>query len=128
MKFIRRIAFFSGGFGLGIVILLFILSGKETSCDYGIQARTLKNIRLKERSFSESSLAFFNENQLDTSEVSTMLHQGKVVFSESETQLDSCRTYVIRGKKGKFEDHKTLKVRIENCDDLATVMEAYFEE
>lgn len=125
MNFLRRLAFFGGGFGLGIVILLFILSGKETSCDYGIQARTLKNIRLKDRVFTEESLAFFEQNQIDTTVVETMLNQGKVLFSESNTQLDSCRQYVIQNKKSA---DRILKVRIENCDDKATVLQAYFED
>lgn len=125
MNFLRRLAFFGGGFGLGIVILLFILSGKETSCDYGIQARTLKNIRLKDRVFTEESLAFFEQNQIDTTVVETMLNQGKVLFSESDTQLDSCRQYVIQNKKSV---DRILKIRIENCDEKATVLQAYFED
>lgn len=124
MNFIRRLAYFSGGFGIGIVILLFILSGKETSCDYGIQARTLKNIRLKNRDFSEESLIFFKDNNLDTSVVSTLLQKGKVLFKESNTRLDSCRTYVIRGSR---ENDRILKINVENCEDKATVTEAYFD-
>lgn len=125
MNFIRRIAYFSGGFGIGIVLLIFILSGKETSCDYGIQARTLKNIRLKDRAFSKNSMLFFENNKIDTAAVSSMLKQGKVIFSESNTRLDSCNQYVIQGKQ---ENDKTLKIRIENCEELATILEAYFEE
>lgn len=125
MKLIRRLAYFSGGFGMGIIILMFILSGKETSCDYGIQARALKNIRLKKRDFSENSLMFFENNRIDTAIVNTMLHQGKIVFSESEPRLEPCGKYVIQKKQ---KNEKILKIRITNCDSLATVMDAYFEE
>ena len=109
---------------MGLLLLFFILSGKKTSCAYGAQSRTLKNIRLKDRAFSETSLQFFKQNQLDTSEVSALLIDGKVIFSESETRLDSCRQYVIKGKVSE----KNIKLRIENCEELATIMTAIFEE
>ena len=47
MKLIQRVAWYSGGFIIGIIVLMFFLSGKKTSCDYSPNARTLKNIRSK---------------------------------------------------------------------------------
>ncbi|MCB0465235.1 MAG: hypothetical protein KDC78_06110 [Aequorivita sp.] len=120
MKLAYRLAYFSGGFLIGIALLFFILSGKKTSCAYGPEARTLKNIRLKERAFSEKTLAILKENQMDTSVISALLEDGDVLFSESNTKLDSCKQYVI--EKEVYE--KTLKVRIKNCDSLATVIDA----
>ncbi|WP_410005325.1 hypothetical protein [Aequorivita nionensis] len=120
MKLAYRLAYFSGGFIIGIALLFFILSGKKTSCAYGMDARTLKNIRLKERAFSEKTLIVLRENQMDTSAISTLLEDGDVVFSESNTRLDSCKQYVVEGKIAE----KNLKIRIENCDSLATVTEA----
>ena len=124
MRLRYRLVYFSGGFGIGLLLLFFILSGKKTSCAYGAQARTLKNIRLKDRAFSENSLQFFQNNQLDTALVSGLLIDGKVIFSESETRLDSCRQYVIKGKISE----KNIKLRIENCEELATVMTASLQE
>ncbi len=120
MKLAYRLVYFSGGFIIGIALLFFILSGKKTSCAYGLDARTLKNIRVKERAFSEKTLTVLRENQMDTSAISTLLEDGDVLFSESNTNLDSCKQYVIEGKILE----KYLKVRIENCDSLATVTEA----
>tara|TARA_R110000772_G_scaffold178917_1_gene290321 strand:- start:33 stop:410 length:378 start_codon:yes stop_codon:yes gene_type:complete len=120
MKLAYRLVYFSGGFIIGIGLLLFILSGKKTSCAYGPESRTLKNIRLKERAFSEQTLAFLHSNQMDTSVVSTLLKDGDVLFSESQTKLDSCKIYVIEGEILK----KNLKITIENCEELATVIEA----
>lgn len=124
MRLRYRLVYFSGGFIMGLLILFFILSGKKTSCAYGPQSRTLKNIRLKERAFSDSSLQFFQQNNIDTSVVSGLLVDGKVIFSESKTRLDSCRQYVIEGKVSE----KNLKLNIENCEELATVMTAHFTE
>lgn len=120
MKLAYRLVYFSGGFLLGIGLLFFILSGKKTSCDYGPESRTLKNIRIKERAFSETTLQALRENQMDTSAISTLLREGDVLFSESNRDLDSCKQYVIEGNISE----KMLKIRIANCDDLATVIDA----
>ncbi len=120
MKLAYRLVYFSGGFLIGIALLFFILSGKKTSCAYGPEARTLKNIRLKERAFSEQTLQALHENRLDTSAISTLLKDGDVLFSESNTDLDSCKQYVIEGEISE----KKLKIRIENCEKKATVTEA----
>ncbi|HBL78812.1 DUF4258 domain-containing protein [Aequorivita vladivostokensis] len=120
MKLAYRLAYFSGGFIIGIALLFFILSGKKTSCAYGPEARTLKNIRLKERAFSESTLQILREHKLDTSAVSMLLEDGDVLFSESNTDLDSCRLYVIEGEILE----KNLKITVENCEKLVTVLDA----
>lgn len=109
---------------MGLLLLFFILSGKKTSCAYGPDARTLKNIRIKERAFSEESRLFFSENNIDTSAVSTILREGDVVFSESITKLDSCNQYVVKGEYM----NRDLKLRIENCEKKATVMTAAFAD
>jgi|SRR5690606_33009378 len=124
MKLAYRLAYFSGGFILGLLLLFFILSGKRTSCAYGLDARTLKNIRSKERAFSDNSIEFMKQNNMDTSVVSYILKEGDVVFSESNTKLDSCKQYVI---KGTFHE-KNIKLRIENCEETATVMSTTFSD
>lgn len=120
MKLAYRLAYFSGGFLIGIALLFFILSGKKTSCAYGPESRTLKNIRLKDRAFSESTLQILREHKMDTSAVSILLKDGDVLFSESNTDLDSCRIYVIEGKISE----KDLKITVENCEKLVTVLDA----
>lgn len=120
MKLAYRLVYFSGGFLIGIALLFFILSGKKTSCAYGPESRTLKNIRQKERAFSDSTLNILRENKMDTTAVSILLEDGDVLFSESSTKLDSCKRYVIEGKISE----KRLKITIENCEKLATVLDA----
>lgn len=120
MKLTYRLIYFSGGFLIGIALLFFILSGKKTSCAYGPQSRTLKNIKLKQRAFSEETLSVLHENQMDTAAVSTLLEDGDVLFSESNTKLDSCKIYVIEG----MISEKNLKITVENCEKTATVMDA----
>jgi len=48
VSFIKRLFYYLGGVGLGIIILMFFLSGKKTSCDYGPNARTLKFLKSKQ--------------------------------------------------------------------------------
>lgn len=120
MKLAYRLAYFSGGFLIGILLLFFILSGKKTSCAYGPESRTLKNIRLKNRVFSENALTILKSNEIDTSVISSLLEDGDVLFSESNTKLDSCKIYVIEGAISE----KKLKVSIQNCEKTATITDA----
>ncbi|MFT4684333.1 MAG: hypothetical protein ACI9M9_001388 [Flavobacteriaceae bacterium] len=119
MKFVHRLGFYLGGFVIGLMLLFFFLGGKKTSCDYGPEARTLKNIRIKSRHFSEKALQAFSNHQLDTSSISNFFINGAVLFSESNTSLDSCKQYVIRGVVA----DKEYKIRVENCDSKATVLD-----
>jgi hypothetical protein len=119
MKFIYRVGYYSGGFVIGLILLFFFLSGKRASCDYSPNARTLKNIRIKERVFSEHTLKELKLNEMDTSAISELLKDGNVRFSESITNLDSCKIYLIEGKVSE----KNLKIRVENCDSTATILE-----
>ena len=119
MKFAHRLGYYLGGFVIGLVLLFFFLSGKKTSCDYGPEARTLKNIRIKPRFFSEKALLLLSNYKIDTAAISTLLKNGDVIFSESDTNLDSCKQYMIRG----MVTEKKLKIRVENCDAKATILE-----
>lgn len=117
MKLAHRIGYYLGGFAIGIVILMFFLSGKRTSCDYGPDARVLKNIRLKKRTFNEAALITMKSQGIDTSHISTALKVGDVLFSESDTNKDSCNIYAIKYKT----DEKTIKFKAENCSKIATI-------
>ena len=102
MKLAARLAYYSVGFFIGIMILMFFLSGKKTSCDYGPDARVLKNIRIKNKTYEPSVLLFLKENQLDTSVVRNMLNSGDVDFSNSNTKLDSSKIYAAEGEVNNF--------------------------
>ena len=124
MKLAARLAYYSVGFFIGIMILMFFLSGKKTSCDYGPDARVLKNIRIKNKTYEPSVLLFLKENQLDTSVVRNILNSGDVDFSNSNTKLDSCKIYAVEGEV----DNKYLILRIENCENQATIQQINFKK
>ena len=117
MNFIQRLGFFSVGLIMGIGILMFFLGGKKASCDYSPNARTLKNIRNKERAFSEDALTHFSNNNLDTSAVTNILKSGDVDFSKSDTKKEPCKIYFISEEleSGEFE------IEVENCRNKAII-------
>lgn len=120
MKLIHRIGYFSIGLFFGIMLLLFFLGGKRTSCDYSPDARVLKNIKIKERKFSAEAFRYFEENKLDTALVSESLENGDVDFSRSNTEAKPCNIYtVVKGVNSEI-----LELQIENCDSIATIQKA----
>lgn len=117
MKFIQRIAWYSGGFILGIIALMFFLNGKKASCAYGFDARTLKNIRSKKQIITPETLANLSKNGLDSTVISELLIHGDVLFTKNNRGLDSCKIYIIEGEASE----RSLKIYIENCKKTATV-------
>ncbi|MDT0685634.1 hypothetical protein [Autumnicola psychrophila] len=118
MNLAHRLGYYGFGLVLGIIILMFFLGGKKASCDYSPTARVLKNIRIKERNFSEESLTFFSNNSIDTAVVSSILEKGNVDFGESDTDRETCKIYMVTGET----DSGKLELEIENCEDIATVL------
>ena len=123
MKFVHRLGFYLGGFTIGLLLLFFFLGGKKTSCDYGPEARTLKNIRIKPRQYNEAALKAFRKYNIDTASIVVFLQKGDVLFSESNTKLDSCKQYVIESEVA----NKDYKLRIKNCENRATVLDLVAE-
>ncbi|MCV6629091.1 MAG: hypothetical protein OIF50_04440 [Flavobacteriaceae bacterium] len=109
MSLIKRFGYYFFGFAIGLIFLAFFLKGKRTSCAYGPNARVLKNINLKKVNFS----AF----EKDSVNISKIMKHGDVIFSKSNTKLDSCKSYYINGKK-ELENHF---ITIKNCDSLVTI-------
>ena len=117
MNIAKRFGFYGFGFIIGLLLLFFFLNGKKAGCDYGPDARTLKNIKIKQRVFSTQSLQDLKKNNLDTATVSYLLKLGDVNFGESNTKLDSCKVYVIEGSVKKIK----LKMSVQNCKKTATI-------
>ena len=117
MHIAKRFGFYGFGFVIGLLLLFFFLNGKKAGCDYGPDARTLKNIKIKQRVFSTQSLQALKQNNLDTSAVSSLLRFGDVNFGESNTKLDSCKVYAIEG----FVENTNLMMKVQNCDKTATI-------
>jgi len=98
MKLAHRLGFYFFGFIIGLFLLFFFLGGKKASCDYTPTARVLKNIRIKERFFSDEAKFAMQQYGIDTADISLILSKGNVDFGKSNTELDSCNTYFIEGQ------------------------------
>ncbi|MFD1162216.1 MULTISPECIES: hypothetical protein [Hwangdonia] len=110
MKLIQRIGYYLGGFSIGLIILAFFLNGKKVSCDYGPDARVLKNINSKVIKYNDDTIN-------DSIAIRYVLKKGDINFSKSETRQKPCGIYVIEGDY----NEKEIILTVENCDSTATV-------
>jgi len=112
VSFIKRLFYYLGGVGLGIIILMFFLSGKKTSCDYGPNARTLKFLKSKPLQKSKDLEIELMRYNIDSLDLQSTLDSGEVNFSSSETSNDSSKIYAIEinlEEKGSFEFRYKIK-------------------
>ena len=109
MKLFQRLGYYLAGFAVGLIFLAFFLKGKNFSCDYGPQARVIKNINSKPIQFSSH----------DSVLVKTILATGKVDFSKSETRKEPCSNYYIEA----LVEGENKSVLVENCDSLVRVLQ-----
>lgn len=121
MKFIHRLGYYLSGFVVGIIMLLFFLGGKKTSCDWGLDARVLKNIRNKERVVTPEAMQFFKKNKIDTSSISDILEYGDINFKESNIEAKPCKIYQVEGNATKQE----LGLIFENCDSTVVLKRVF---
>ena len=108
MNFVNRLTYFSGGFIIGLLFLMFFLSGKRTSCSYLPDARVKKDILKK-------TIIFRNQNsKKDSIIIMNTISQGKVDFSKSNTSLEDCKEYYIEDENNKNK----IWVIIKNCKKI----------
>lgn len=124
MKFIHRLGYYLGGFSIGLILLAFFLQGKKTSCDYGPNARTTKNIANKKKHYSAEAQLIMQKHQLDTLTVSNIIRYGNVDFSNSDTKSEGCKVYLIENT---YKDQEVI-LSVENCDSIATIKTIAFKQ
>lgn len=111
MKFIHRLGYYLGGLAVGLVFLAFFLKGKNASCDYGPDARVLKNIRSKSMSYSEGISDKLEQFEIDSTAMQNLLTFSDVNFRKSDVKQDSCSTYFIEGS----HRERDVFLTITNC-------------
>ena len=112
MSFIKRLFYYLGGVGLGIIILMFFLSGKKTSCDYGPNARTLKFLKSKPLQKSKDAEMDITLHNIDSLDIKTALDVGEINFSSSEISNNLPNIYALEinlENKGSFEFRFKIK-------------------
>lgn len=116
MTFKQRLPFFLGGLTVGIIIVVFFLGKKNTTFDYGPNARLLKNIRLKERIFSNEALSTLKTFEIDTATITQILKDGDADMW-NKVKLDTCIQYSITGNN----ELKHISIIVKNCDSVAFI-------
>jgi len=124
MKFVNRLGYYLGGFSIGLIILFFFLNGKDASCSYGPNARTVKNISSKPIHYSAKALQYTKEHTIDSTAIVNLIKYGDVDFSLSDTKTKACKTYHINNTY----KQKPLVLKIMNCDSIATLKDIYYTE
>lgn len=117
MQLLKRFGYYAIGLGFGAIIVLFIWKGKDVSFDYGMDARTLKTIRIKKRLFSDKAKQVMVSTVIDSATISTILNNGDVNFSKSKPRIKPCPEYFITGK----DSLNHIDLYITRCDSTATI-------
>ena len=111
MNFFNRLTYFSGGFIIGLLFLMFFLSGKRTSCSYLPNSRVKKDIMKKNIIFNKTSY------KIDSTLIINSILNGNVNFSKSNTSLKDCKEYY-------FENEDKLNkvwIIVKNCENQAII-------
>lgn len=117
MQLLKRFGYYLIGIALGSLVVLFIWKGKDVSFDYGMDARTLKTIRIKKRLFSDNAQQILATSKIDTTTISTILNHGDVDFGKSKPRLKPCAEYFITGK----DSLNHIDLYVIRCDSTATI-------
>lgn len=112
MSFIKRLTYYLGGVGLGSLLLMFFLSGKKTSCDYGPNARTLKFLKNKPLKIIQNTVDNLDKYGLDTTNINQVFENGDVNFSKSQISQTLPNIYILEFNVDSIGQHDfTFEVR-----------------
>lgn len=114
---IKRIGYFLVGASISCVGVYFFWQKKNATFDYGMDARTLKTIRIKKRAFSEDAKKVMQNSDIDTIAIATILYTGDVDFGKSKPRQKPCAEYYISGKR-EFEN---VSLYVSRCDSISTI-------
>lgn len=114
---IKRIGYYLVGLSLGCIAVYFFWQKKKATFDYGMDARTLKTIRIKKRLFSEDAKNAMHKFDIDTLKIATILYTGDVDFGKSNPRQTPCAEYYITGSK----ELENVSLLVKRCDSTATI-------
>lgn len=114
---LKRIGYYLVGLSIGSIAVYFFWQKKDASFDYGMDARTLKSIRIKKREFSKDALKVLESTWIDTSQISSILKNGDVDFTKSKARLKPCAEYYISGN----DNLKNISLYVIRCDSVSTI-------
>ena len=120
---LKRIGYYLVGLSIGSVAVYFFWQKKDATFDYGMDARTLKTIRIKKRFFSDEAKLSMQKHKIDTAKISTILYIGDVDFSKSKARQKPCAEYFVTGKR----ELKNVSLLVKRCDSTSTIQKVMFD-
>jgi len=124
MKFIQRLSFYLGGVSIGLIFLVFFLTGKRTQCTWFPESRVLADIGKKAIRLSPELRENLIQSEIDTLSIQLILKYGAIDFSKSETEATPCRFYHISGR----EELKNTTLWVRNCERYAMVEKIIYND
>ncbi len=118
---IKRFGYYLFGLSIGIVGVYFFWQKKSASFDYGMDARTLKSIRVKTKVYSKEAKDIMLKHYIDTVKIKTILYTGDVNFSKSKPREKPCAEYFITGNK----ELKKISLLIKRCDSTSIIKKIF---
>ena len=120
---IKRIGYYLVGLSLGSIAVYFFWQKKQATFDYGMDARTLKTIRVRERLFSDEAKTAMQKFDIDTLKIATILYTGDVDFGKGNPRKKPCAEYFITGTK----ELEKVSLLVKRCDSTATIEKVIVE-
>ena len=117
MQLLKRFGYYAIGLAFGSLVVFFIWKGKDVSFDYGMDARTLKTIRVRERFFSKKAQQILATTKIDSATIAAILKNGDVNFGKSKARLKPCHEYFITGK----DSLKNIDLYVIRCKSKTTI-------
>ncbi|APZ47569.1 hypothetical protein BW723_15320 [Polaribacter reichenbachii] len=114
---LKRIGYFLVGVSISSIGVYFFWQKKNATFDYGMDARTLKTIRIKKRFYSEDAKKVMLNSDIDTLKIATILYNGDVDFGNSKPRQKPCAEYYITGKR----ELENVSLYVSRCDSTATI-------
>ena len=117
MGFAKRLTWFLFGSVIGIFFVYGLFGNRtDISCNYFPDARVKGDLLKKVINYDATSLKLLKDQGLDSTDISQLLKDGDVVFSKSDTKLDSCKIYYI--------ENNNMNAIFENCDSIVNILTA----
>lgn len=121
---LKRIGYFLIGASISSIGVYFFWKKKNASFDYGMDARTLKSIRIRKRSYTSEAKQIMESSKIDSLKIEKILNYGDVDFGKSNQRKKPCAEYYITGKK----ELKNISLYVVRCDSISTIQTIYLSK
>lgn len=123
MQLLKRFGYYLIGITIGSIGVLYFWKNKKVTFDYGMDARTLKSLRIKKHIYSTDVKKVLETKGKDSSIINALLFRGDVDFGKSKPRLKPCAEYFITGK----DSLKSVSIYVKRCDSTVTIKDIFWD-